>query len=98
MSTNFGDVDLDHLTFPTTMSVDYVRVYQDPNNKNVGCDPQDFPTQSYINQSVIYFSINKFCLLNFCSRYIEAYSNPNLTTWEDDFKQTRIKSSYLGDC
>ncbi|PAV22081.1 beta-glucan synthesis-associated [Pyrrhoderma noxium] len=80
MSTNFGDVDLDHLTFPTTMSVDYVRVYQDPNNKNVGCDPQDFPTQSYINQ------------------YIEAYSNPNLTTWEDDFKQTRIKSSYLGDC
>ncbi|KAJ7864983.1 glycoside hydrolase family 16 protein [Mycena olivaceomarginata] len=35
MSTNFGTVDLDHLTFPTTLSLDYVRVYQyagrDPN-------------------------------------------------------------------
>lgn len=28
MSTNFGDVDLDHLTFPAVMLIDYVRVYQ----------------------------------------------------------------------
>ncbi|OBZ79710.1 Beta-glucan synthesis-associated protein KRE6 [Grifola frondosa] len=30
MSTNFGTVDLEHLTFPTTMKVDWIRVYQDP--------------------------------------------------------------------
>ncbi len=28
MSTNFGDVDLDHLTFPAIMSIDWIRVYQ----------------------------------------------------------------------
>ncbi|PSS37591.1 hypothetical protein PHLCEN_2v607 [Hermanssonia centrifuga] len=50
MSRNFGFVDLDHLTFPATMKVDYIRVYQDPNMKNVGCDPEDFPTAAYINE------------------------------------------------
>lgn len=39
MSTNFGDVDLDHLTFPTTMKIDWIRVYQDPDAINYGCDP-----------------------------------------------------------
>lgn len=49
MSTNFGTVDLEHLTFPTTMRIDYIRVYQDPNHINYGCDPDDFPTEAYIN-------------------------------------------------
>ena len=49
MSTNFGFVDLDHLTFPTTLYIDYIRVYQDPDNINYGCDPDDFPTEDYIN-------------------------------------------------
>ena len=52
MSTNFGFVDLDHLTFPATMKVDYIRVYQDPDNINIGCDPDDFPTAAYINEYV----------------------------------------------
>ena len=52
MSRNFGTVDLEHLTFPATMKVDYIRVYQDPSNKNVGCDPIDFPTAAYINECV----------------------------------------------
>ncbi|THH34124.1 hypothetical protein EUX98_g167 [Antrodiella citrinella] len=80
MSTNFGPVDLEHLPFPVTMKVDYVRVYQDPDQINYGCDPKDFPTEAYINQ------------------YIEAYTNPNLTTWVDDFKQTVPKNSFLGQC
>ncbi|TCD63594.1 hypothetical protein EIP91_005202 [Steccherinum ochraceum] len=80
MSTNFGTVDLEHLTFPTSMKVDYIRVYQDPDNINVGCDPVDFPTQAYINQ------------------YIEAYTNPNLTTWVDDYKQVFPKNSFAGKC
>lgn len=40
-SANFGYVDWKGLTWPNTMSVDWVRVYQDPNNINVGCDPPD---------------------------------------------------------
>ncbi|KAK0202585.1 glycoside hydrolase family 16 protein [Desarmillaria ectypa] len=67
MSTNFNNVDLDHLTFPAIMSIDWIRVYQDPNNINIGCDPDDFPTAAYINT------------------YSEAYNNPNLTTWVNDY-------------
>ena len=52
MSTNFGPVDLEHIPFPVKLKVDYVRVYQDPDNINYGCDPVDFPTQSYIKQYV----------------------------------------------
>lgn len=80
MSTNFGDVDLEHLTFPAIMRVDYIRVYQPKNAINIGCDPDDFPTAAYINQ------------------YIEAYTNPNLTTWVDDFKQPFPKNKLLQKC
>jgi beta-glucanase (GH16 family) len=80
MSTNFGDVDLEHLTFPTKMSIDWIRVYQPSDSINIGCDPKDFPTQAYINQ------------------YIEAYTNPNLTTWVDDFKQPFPKNQFAGEC
>jgi len=80
MSTNFGPVDLEHLPFPVTLKVDYVRVYQDPDRINYGCDPEDFPTQTYINQ------------------YIEAYTNPNLTTWVDDYHQVVPKNKFLGQC
>ncbi|SJL02140.1 related to KRE6-glucan synthase subunit [Armillaria ostoyae] len=80
MSTNFGEVDLDHLTFPAVMLVDYIRVYQDPDNINIGCDPKDFPTADYI------------------ATYNEAYQNPNLTTWVDDYGQTIPKSSLLDGC
>ncbi|EKM61142.1 glycoside hydrolase family 16 protein [Phanerochaete carnosa HHB-10118-sp] len=80
MSQNFGFVDIAHLTFPTTLKVDWIRVYQDPDNKNIGCDPEDFPTAAYINQ------------------YIEAYTNPNLTTWRNDFGQPFPKSNFLGQC
>ncbi|KIY51180.1 SKN1-domain-containing protein, partial [Fistulina hepatica ATCC 64428] len=44
MSRNFGPVDLDNLVFPTTMSIDWVRVYQKERQHNIGCDPEDFPT------------------------------------------------------
>jgi beta-glucan synthesis-associated protein KRE6 len=48
MSLNFGFVDLDHLSFPAVMKIDYVRVYQEKGAVNVGCDPVDFPTMDYI--------------------------------------------------
>jgi hypothetical protein len=49
MSTNFGVVDLDHLTFPAHMRIDYIRVYQPADSINIGCDPVDFPTEAYLN-------------------------------------------------
>jgi len=48
-SPNFGAIDYAHLTFPTTMSVDYIRVYQPKDAHNIGCDPPNFPTAAYIN-------------------------------------------------
>ena len=52
ISPNFGFIDFEHLTFPTVMSVDYVRVYQNPDAINIGCDPDQFPTTDYINKWV----------------------------------------------
>jgi beta-glucanase (GH16 family) len=80
MSRNFGNVDLEHLTFPTTMRIDWIRVYQPADAINIGCDPKDFPTQAYIN------------------KYIEAYTNPNLTTWVDDYKQPIPRSQLVNGC
>ena len=34
------------------MYIDYIRVYQDEDSMNIGCDPDDFPTQAYINKWV----------------------------------------------
>ncbi|KDR83974.1 hypothetical protein GALMADRAFT_236526 [Galerina marginata CBS 339.88] len=80
MSKNFGSIDFEHLTFPNHMSVDYVRVYQDINRIDIGCDPKDFPTENYIID------------------YIEAYTNPNLTTWTGDFGKPFPKNSFIEPC
>lgn len=50
ISQNFGTPNWDLLTWPNTMSVDWVRVYQRPGEENVGCDPPDFPTAEYIER------------------------------------------------
>ncbi|KAH9837168.1 beta-glucan synthesis-associated [Rhodofomes roseus] len=80
MSENFGTVDFANLPFPSIMRIDWIRVYQDPDNKNYGCDPDDFPTAAYIET------------------YLPAYTNPNLTTWVDDFGQVIPKNSLIDDC
>lgn len=51
MSENFGAIDFGGLRdlWPVEMWIDYIRVYQDPNNRNIGCDPPDFPTAQYID-------------------------------------------------
>ncbi|KAJ7895349.1 hypothetical protein B0H13DRAFT_2524139 [Mycena leptocephala] len=36
LSENFGSINLEHLTFPTVMRVNWVRVYQDPEKVQVG--------------------------------------------------------------
>ncbi|KAI0724623.1 glycoside hydrolase family 16 protein [Cerioporus squamosus] len=80
ISENFGAVDYDNLVFPTAMRVDWIRVYQDPDAVNIGCDPENFPTKAYIET------------------YPEAYANPNLTTWVDDYHQTFPKNKFFGEC
>ncbi|EAL19980.1 hypothetical protein CNBF3070 [Cryptococcus deneoformans B-3501A] len=52
ISENFGAVHFVGLQklWPVQMEVDYVRVYQDPKKKNIGCDPADRPTASYISR------------------------------------------------
>ncbi|KAG8691066.1 hypothetical protein FRC11_007089 [Ceratobasidium sp. 423] len=80
MSPNFGPIDFEHLQFPAWMLVDWIRVYQPKGKMNVGCDPEDFPTSTYIN------------------KYIEAYTNPNLTTWVDDFKQPIPANRLIDTC
>jgi len=52
MSKNFGAIDFAHLTFPNHLRIDYIRVYQDLNSINIGCNPRDFPTSAYINENV----------------------------------------------
>ncbi|TFK75439.1 glycoside hydrolase family 16 protein [Pluteus cervinus] len=34
----------------------------------------------------------------YINQYMEAYTNPNLTTWNDDFGQPVPKNSFLGQC
>ncbi|KAB5591406.1 Glycoside hydrolase family 16 protein [Ceratobasidium theobromae] len=80
MSYNFGPIDFEHLVFPAYMLVDYIRVYQPSNQRNIGCDPPGFPTADYINT------------------YIDAYTNPNLTTWVDDYKQRLPKNKLIDTC
>jgi len=52
MSQNWQTIDLSTMTFPAEMLVDYVRVYQRVGNKNIGCDPDDYPTEAYINRNL----------------------------------------------
>lgn len=80
ISAGFGGIDLVNLVFPSTMLVDWIRVYQPKGARNIGCDPPDYPTAEYIQQ------------------YSEAYSNYNLTTWVDDYKQTIPKNRLVDGC
>ena len=97
MSENFGGVDFDHLTLPATMRVDWIRVYQPLHDINIGCDPTDFPTQAYINRYVDQ-SLDIFDVTQSIFRYIDAYTNPNLTTWTDDYGEPFPKNKFLGQC
>lgn len=44
-----GRIDFENLVFPSSMLVDYVRVYQSADvGLKVGCSPPDMPTAQYI--------------------------------------------------
>ncbi|KAH8792942.1 beta-glucan synthesis-associated protein [Flagelloscypha sp. PMI_526] len=82
ISNGFQTVDLANLKFPTTMRIDWIRVYQPEDEVNIGCNPKDFPTASYIEDP----------------DHINAYMNPNYTTWTGDFGAKLPKNSITGTC
>lgn len=50
MSSSFAQVFLPNLIklMPATMRIDYLRIYQDPDEMSVTCDPPNYPTTKYI--------------------------------------------------
>ncbi|GAA6060271.1 hypothetical protein JCM10212_003971 [Sporobolomyces blumeae] len=51
MSPNFGEIDYENLVFPAKMRVDWIRVFQQVDKINIGCDPESNPTVDYINRN-----------------------------------------------
>ncbi|KAH6918064.1 beta-glucan synthesis-associated protein SKN1 [Coprinopsis sp. MPI-PUGE-AT-0042] len=47
-SENFGTIEYEKISFPATMSVDWIRVYQPADERKIGCDPVEYPTRAYI--------------------------------------------------
>ncbi|KAL4440630.1 hypothetical protein ABPG75_003631 [Micractinium tetrahymenae] len=45
---SFGAVKEDDLPYPSQFKIDYVRVYQNPENVSTTCNPPDHPTEQYI--------------------------------------------------
>jgi hypothetical protein len=97
ISEGFGAISPE-LTFPTVMRIDYIRVYQPKDQINVGCDPADFPTKAYIERYVLAVSYGAWMCSLTSNRYKEAYSNPNLTTWVDDYHQKIPKNKLVDQC
>lgn len=59
LSSGFQPVHFDEITFPATLLIDYVRVYQLSNQIKVSCDPPDYPTAKYIRDHAdIYYNPN----------------------------------------
>ncbi|GAA5935488.1 SKN1/KRE6 family beta-glucan synthesis-associated protein [Sporobolomyces koalae] len=58
ISTKFQQPQWDKVQFPGTLRVDYVRVYQEKDNYNVGCDPKKYPTKDYIENHMDLYTNN----------------------------------------
>lgn len=79
---SFQHQDFKHLRFPAQLFVDYVRVYQRSDVKDgTTCDPKSHPTADYIQKSVISSIVHTAILIFYSVRHLNAYSNPNFTTW-----------------
>lgn len=65
------------------MYIDYVRVYQRSDiTDGVTCNPKSHPTTDYINKYAVYALPSPLTKIYPDSSHLNAYSNPNLTTWE----------------
>ncbi|KAK2745708.1 hypothetical protein FQN57_003605 [Myotisia sp. PD_48] len=52
MSNSFAPLNMTGLAplFPATMRIDYIRIYQDPDERSVTCDPPGMETTEYIRE------------------------------------------------
>jgi hypothetical protein len=98
ISPNFAIIDTADLVFPATLRIDWIRVYQPTNAINIGCDPKDYPTSAYINEYAPIYADAFLVPHDPSFRYIEAYTNPNLTTWQGDFNQPFPKNKLKVSC
>lgn len=61
-----------------------------------------FPRTSQVYQESDSINIgcdpDDFPTKDYINTYIEAYSNPNLTTWKDDYGEPFPANSFLGQC
>ncbi|ORY69175.1 beta-glucan synthesis-associated [Leucosporidium creatinivorum] len=83
MSTNFGTVNLTYLEFPATMRIDYVRIYQDPDQINIGCSPEAYPTADYIASHLEAYT-------NPNHTTWQSYANPNTGNLTTGFPKNRL--------
>jgi hypothetical protein len=99
ISPNFGAIDWDHLNFPTWMLVDWVRVYQPKGSRNVGCDPEDFPTAEYINTYIeAYTNPSESTFFSCRFERVLMCGGVDLTTWIDDYGQVKPKNRLVDGC
>ena len=67
MGNSFAQIFLANIAqhFPATMRLDYIRIYQDPSNVQVTCDPPNYPTTEYIRAHPAPYVSHSNC----CSRH-----------------------------
>jgi beta-glucanase (GH16 family) len=77
ISSAWGEILMGDLVFPTTMHIDYVRIYQQEGQEIITCDPPGYPTTEYIqNHPVAYNNPNlTVCLPLFLSSASVVDSN-----------------------
>lgn len=66
MSHGFSEIDFANLPIPATFMIDYVRIYQDP---------------QYSGPEYVSCSPPNYPTADYIEQHINAYTNPNLTTW-----------------
>ncbi len=49
ISNNWAYINWLGIAWPSTMKIDYVRIYQPNDSVSITCDPTDYPTYDYIN-------------------------------------------------
>ncbi|KAK9473333.1 beta-glucan synthesis-associated protein KRE6 [Dipodascopsis tothii] len=71
LSTSWVYIDWNELEFPSEMAIDYVRIYQKEGNESLTCDPEGYPTTTYISEHA-----NAYANFNLTKWHTAGYTNP----------------------
>jgi beta-glucan synthesis-associated protein KRE6 len=98
MSQGFAPLNLTGLAplLPATMRFDYVRIYQDPNNEMVSCDPPGYESTGYIAEHMdVYQNPNKtlWYVILCCT-----FSTPMLTSNREQTPYSWPKNDFMQGC